>query len=198
MSKQVPTHQPTLWLARVRGLLQFILPALVGLSGLQAQVGDAVAPGSALSDSEVLAAIALGNSSHSPFPFVLGGSRGPTIVAVGPVGRIIIAASSAKLRHHPFTLDSVTPADRSPVIIVMVHPHGSQVTGVTMAGRLQPGATMRSIRPTRVDTTPGSDIEIRAYFSTAVLSLSDLRIIVAADTGDLSVLIGTRDRAILR
>lgn len=79
--------------------------------------------GVAMSDSAVRAAIAMGMSEKMGgfVPLIpLGDGRSISGWATGPMGRIVSSAAMAKSRKHPFTLDSVTPGMRAPVIVVFV------------------------------------------------------------------------------
>jgi len=155
-----------------------------------------------MSDSAVRAAIAMGmlEKMGGFVPLIpLGDGRSLSGWATGPMGRIVSAAAVAKSRRRPFTLDSVTPQMRAPVIVVFVRDNDAKVLGITMGPWPMPGDSGTPIKPMRGDTVDASRHKFIAYFSTAVLRQNkQLWLRILTSNGPTAQMLGGQERKSLQ
>ena len=165
-----------------------------------------------LADSEVRAAITLGQSSNGPFGYFAMSGTTLQVLALGPVGRIATAAAKAKRAYLPFPPESVSTDLRAPLLVVTASPRPSRgrmlfdVEHVVIRGLSRGNSAL--IQPLRVERHPttwtnrlGGQVvaqDVWAYFNTSVLSLDDLVIVVVTNDGEAKFKVKDNDRAKLQ
>jgi len=180
-----------------------------------------------LSDSEVVAAIALGRATQQSFGFhavtsASGFLQDYTLTARGPFGRVVTAAAEAARYGRPFTPDSVSAAMRAPVLVITAAPNDpiiargaiehitSPASHMVLRVRAHGGQKPVTIQPQRVELfrvtwgniRVGPELRSRgitAFFDLAALPAEDFDIVVIQRGGkEHRRTVKQQDRARLR
>jgi len=153
-----------------------------------------------LSDSEVVAAIALGRATQQSFGFhavtsASGFLQDYALTARGPFGRVVTAAAEAARYGRPFTPDSVSAAMRAPVLVITAAPNDPIIARGAIEHITSPASHMVlrvravTIQPQRVELfrvtwgniRVGPELRSRgitAFFDLAALPAEDFDIVV--------------------